>query len=414
MRKVILVLVSLVLLTMVGCAAEEVVVANEEEERDDWYWYGPNYPGMVEPDLGEDLTYFDWGSLLPEEEEVLIAEGDGWAAYKRGAFEGYSVLFALSPRGIHAPGWKDRLVEVYPDKGIEIVPEVGARLFYMDARKYPDGTYSYSDYKTGIFHVDSEGKILHRYLDEANGHESLVLSFEPPRVLSYSFELGIARITDWKGTVYWEWDQAKEVVPFDAENYSNLDFHYGTQFPEEGTSVPRVYDPIWVVKENQRDGGVGLNRVQVLDNGHKILSLRNVDLVLEIDEDNEVVWSFGPMVLRHQHCPTLLDNGNILIHDTGNNRVIEVTRDHEIVFEFGGGMVCPYMGMVQRLPDGNTVFSDGLRTTATCVSPEGEVVWEVYIKGKDTLTRTEALEFQKKVLPGFRILRAWAYPIEEE
>ena len=408
MKKLVLIILALALLMVpMACAPaeSEPPVPNPDE----WKWYMPNYPDMLEPELDEDLSYWDWGTLLPNEEEITIGEGEGWVAYKRGSFEGYSILFALSARGIHRPDWRDRLVEVYSNYAVEIVMQDKVAKFTMDARKYSDGTYSYSDYGTGIFHIDSKGKTLHKYLDENNGHESLVLSFEPPRILSYSFETGVARITDWQGNIYWEWNQEEVIIPFSSNNYANLEYHYGTKFAEDGIPIYKVYDPIETVKTNQHDGGIGLNRVQVLENGHKILSLRNVDLVLEIDENNKTVWSFGPTILRHQHCPTLLDNGNLLVHDTGNNRILEVTKEHEIVFEFQGGMVCPYMGMVQRLPDGDTVFSDGLRTTVTCVTPAGEVVWEVYIKGKDTLTRTEALKHQKKVLPGFRIYRAWCY-----
>jgi hypothetical protein len=106
-----------------------------------------------------------------------------------------------------------------------------------------------------------------------------------------------------------------------------------------------------------------------------------------------------------------LDNGNILIHDTFNYRAIEVTRDHKIVWEFDKGMPSHNCGTVQRLPNGNTLITDSYRTINFCVSPEGEVIWEVYIKGKDTITRTEALKRQDVVIPGLRLYRAWAYPI---
>lgn len=136
------------------------------------YWYAPNYPSLMEPALGEDLSYFDWGFLLSSDTEKLIDSGDGWKAYSRGDFEGYSVLFALSDRGIHDPEWQDRLVEVYPDHADEIVLQRDIELFTMDARKYEDGTYSYCDYETGIFHIDADGNVLHEYLDYNNGHES--------------------------------------------------------------------------------------------------------------------------------------------------------------------------------------------------------------------------------------------------
>jgi len=79
-------------------------------------------------------------------------------------------------------------------------------------------------------------------------------------------------------------------------------------------------------------------------------------------------------------------------------------------------MVSPYQGAVQRLPDGNTVITDGFRTVVFCVSPDGEVLWEVYVKGKNTIPRTKIVEDTKAMIayrgqPGFRLHKAWAYPV---
>ena len=63
------------------------------------------YPEMVEPEIGENLDYYNWGTLLPSEPEVLIDSGDGWEVYKRGNFKDYSIVFPLASRGIHPPEW---------------------------------------------------------------------------------------------------------------------------------------------------------------------------------------------------------------------------------------------------------------------------------------------------------------------
>lgn len=390
----------------IGCAPTGLPEPAEPEETSDWVWYLPTYPDLLKPALGEDLSYWDWGTLLPDDPEVLIAEGDGWAAYKRGNFEGYSIVFPLDRAGgLHPPEWSNRLVEVYPDHAIEIIPEglpepKGPVGRILDAHKCDDGTYTCAVVHTGVWHFDQAGKVLHRYLDEFNSHESLTL---PNGHLLVCTPINDSvREVDWDGNVYWEWNKASSILPYSEQDISNL----GADSPFE--------EPLYLVSQYYGKGSICLNSAQVLPGGHHLLSLRNANLVVELDENNEVIWSFGSLVLKHQHHATKLDNGNVLIHDTCNKRVIEVAPDHEIVWEFSEGMVSNYQGMAQRLPDGNTVITDTYRTIAFCVTSRGIVLWEVYIKGRNTLTTSEVENNGEEALPGFRIYRAWCYPIDKE
>jgi hypothetical protein len=378
------------------------------------------YPELFEPEPTEDLSYWNWGTLLPDKPEILIGEGNGWAAYKRGVFEDYSIVFpvtskGVSPpvghKGIHPTGWKSRIVEVYPDHTVEIIPEDTPEIALMQVRKLEDGTYIYTvggqggedpNMPKGLGQIDSNGKNIRKLINKAISHEGIILpnghilvcSPNPPHG-------GVAREIDWEGNVYWKWDQ-NDFVPSPS---------YQKMLEKNPYAVEHFKDPLEGVDKINPGSHLGVNAVQALPNGHHLISYRNADLIFEADENNEVVWSFGPMVIKHQHCPTLLDNGNILIHDTFNYRAIEVTRDHKIVWEFDKGMPSHNCGTVQRLPNGNTLITDSYRTINFCVSPDGEVIWEVYIKGKDTITRTEALKRQDVVIPGLRLYRAWAYPI---
>jgi hypothetical protein len=375
---------------------------------------------MKEPEPTEDLSYWNWGTLLPDEPEVLIGEGKGWAAYKRGDFRDFYIVFPLSSKGlhpplgalgIHPPDWSSRIAEVYPDHVVEIVPEEKPDLALMQVRKLEDGTYLYTvggqggddpNKPKGIWQIDSNGKSVRKLITEAVSHEAIILSNGHILVCSPNPPHGgIAREVDWEGNVYWKWDQ-NDFVPSPS---------YEDRIRKFLAPIEYFKDPLYEIDKSNPGSHLGVNAVQALPGGHHLISLRNADVIFEVDENNEVTWTFGPMVTKHQHCPTVLDNGNVLIHDSFNYRAIEVTRDHEIVWEFNRGMVAHNCGLVQRLPNGNTIITDSYRTINFCVTPDGEVVWEVYIKGKDTISRTEAEKRQKMVVPGFRLYRAWAYPL---
>ena len=392
---VIVLVLSLVLVGLAGC---------EEEAIDDWTWYEPDFPEMVAPEQGEDISYWDWGTLLPDEPEVLIAEGEYWTVYKRGDFKDYSIVFPLSGGAIFPPDWSMRVLEVYPDEVYEIIPEGGfppsrSRPTFkhlLDTRKHEDGTYTTGMPHNGLLHYTREGKVLHFLEDEEISHEAQIL---PNGHLFVCFPVtAVAREMDWSGNVFWEYRAENHILPYSEQNILNLG---------EGH---KFENPLQLVEDHYK-GSICLNSAQKLSGGHHLLSFRNASLVVETDENDEVVWSYGPLSIKHQHHVTRLENGNTLIEDSCGMRVIEVAPNHEIVWEFGSGLVSTYQGTATRLPDGSTYITDTYRTVGFCVSAEGEVLWEVYVKAKNCLTRTAALENSKKVLPGFRIYRAHIYPI---
>ena len=114
------------------------------------------------------------------------------------------------------------------------------------------------------------------------------------------------------------------------------------------------------------------------EEGTTLLCLSNLDLILEVDRSNTVVWSFGPLVLKHPHTCTRLEDGNTLIFDNGNGRVIEVAPDHRIVWEYGG-LYSPIMGGCQRLPSGNTLICESNTGNILVVTPGKEVVWRIVV-----------------------------------
>jgi hypothetical protein len=95
-------------------------------------------------------------------------------------------------------------------------------------------------------------------------------------------------------------------------------------------------------------------------------------------------------VLAQQHFPNELTNGNLLIFDNGAHRqntawnfsrVIEINhQSKEIVCEYVDNpphnFFSAYISGAQRLPNGNTLITEGAYGRIFEVTSEGEVVWE--------------------------------------
>ena len=133
------------------------------------------------------------------------------------------------------------------------------------------------------------------------------------------------------------------------------------------------------------------NTVVPLPNDRVMFSFRNISTVGIIDKaTGNIEWQIGDETLAQQHDPSLLDNGNVLIYDNGSHsrhnplpasRVIEVdTATNEIVWEYRDNppfnFFSAYISGARRLPNGNTLITEGQPGRIFQVTPAGEVVWE--------------------------------------
>ncbi len=133
------------------------------------------------------------------------------------------------------------------------------------------------------------------------------------------------------------------------------------------------------------------NTVVPLPDDRVMFSFRNISTVGIIDKaSGEITWQIGDDVLAQQHDPSLLDNGNVLIYDNGSHsrhnplpasRVIEVDPStNEIVWEYRDNppfnFFSAYISGARRLPNGNTLITEGHFGRIFQVTPEGDVVWE--------------------------------------
>ena len=133
------------------------------------------------------------------------------------------------------------------------------------------------------------------------------------------------------------------------------------------------------------------NTIVPLDGDRVLASFRNISTVLLIDKQSgEITWKVGWDVISRQHDPSLLPNGNILLFDNGErrkndvrvfSRVVEIDpKTNEIVWEYRDN---PYFNFyssrisgARRLPNGNTLITEGMFGRMFQVTPQGEVVWE--------------------------------------
>ncbi|MFC2084272.1 aryl-sulfate sulfotransferase [Bacteroidota bacterium] len=166
---------------------------------------------------------------------------------------------------------------------------------------------------------------------------------------------------------------------------------------------------------------IHVNSVELDNDDHIILSCRETSEVIKISrETGETIWRWGgknndfttigdheenaPRYFKLQHSVRRLPNGNIIMFDNGadkNDKQRDYTRAVEyamdevnmtatMVWEFrhDPDILALTGGTVVRLPNGNTSINwggasrDGTAPAYTEVNPEGELAYEISIKGE--------------------------------
>ncbi|WP_435195859.1 aryl-sulfate sulfotransferase [Natronomonas sp. EA1] len=138
-------------------------------------------------------------------------------------------------------------------------------------------------------------------------------------------------------------------------------------------------------KQGPESDWTHMNDIDRLDSGHFTLSIRNFDVVLEVDPaTNDIVATYGEpgkhAVMNEQHNPNYLDaHDTMLIADSENNRVVEIdARTEEIIWRYdgtGSGEQLQWPRDADRLPNGNTLITDSRNFRVVEVNANGSVVW---------------------------------------
>jgi hypothetical protein len=122
------------------------------------------------------------------------------------------------------------------------------------------------------------------------------------------------------------------------------------------------------------------------DNGHDVQLLANGNLLIvcgrtvqEVSPDKKVVREIGKPVVDSAESAHRLKNGNTVIADNGKMRVVEVNDKDEIVWSFdvpnNNKRPTPTMRQVRRLDNGNTLICASTEDEVIEVTPEKKVVW---------------------------------------
>lgn len=178
-----------------------------------------------------------------------------------------------------------------------------------------------------------------------------------------------------KGEIVWNWHSFKHLDP--AQDVI-------------GQLLPRLSwthtNGIYFMEKNPIDGEEGY-----------LISMRSISKVMIVRKrDGEIIWRSKEGLLDTQHDPTLLPNGNILVFDNGyyripqpfslfGSRVVEIDpEENKIVWQVDGGegvidkikFFAPIVSGAQRLPNGNTLVTDGVRGHIFEVTQDQKLVWD--------------------------------------
>lgn len=231
----------------------------------------------------------------------------------------------------------------------------------------------------GVYEIDYDGNLIWSYLDPTVTHHAEKLG---NKILTAGAGCDCIKEIDYSTKeLLWSWD-FKSTFP----DYSTEETYIGSEAYPGARSAYSTYSPVSGIFPYD---WTHINYVQWLPETDTFMaSLKSFDLVLEINRLGEVLWTFGPGVLKHQHYPKVLPDNTVLIYDNGNGRVIRVNRAQEIIWEYKG-LYAPFLGDNELLPDGNYKI---LQTTAypktnnasdiRVVSPSKETLWKLIIEGE--------------------------------
>jgi outer membrane protein assembly factor BamB len=174
---------------------------------------------------------------------------------------------------------------------------------------------------------------------------------------------------DQQGNVTWEWSAVEHLDE-------------GTEFWDEYVEGTSREDHAYT---GPAQDWTHMNDVDRLENGNFLMSIRNFDVLVEVDpETDEVVDVIGRpgdhSVMYEQHDPNYLEaHDHVIVSDSENDRIVEYDAETmEEVWRYEGpdtGDRLQWPRDADRLPNGNTLIVDSRNFRVIEVNPDGDVVW---------------------------------------
>jgi outer membrane protein assembly factor BamB len=174
---------------------------------------------------------------------------------------------------------------------------------------------------------------------------------------------------DQSGTITWEWSAIENLGKGSAFWEQHVE---GTAREDHTYTGP---DQDWT----------HMNDVDRLENGNFLLSIRNFDVLVEVDPETDnlvrVVGEPGNQSIMHeQHNPHYLgESDHVLVADSENDRIVEYdTETKAETWRYEGPGQDDRLAWprdADRLPNGNTLIADSRNFRVLEVNETGSVVW---------------------------------------
>lgn len=317
-----------------------------------------------------------------------------------GAFEGYTLFSTV--RGHHASiiDMQGQIVhQWHHDEGIQHVKllDSGNLLIQTLPPKDTGGREKIGGAAGAMIELDKDGNTVWEHRDEtqhhdyvrlSNGHTVYLALEQMPQSVSERVRGGhsheedpavmwgdVVRVIDGQGQLVREW-----------RSWEHLDYELDVICPLESHKE-------WT----------HANSLEVLENGDWLISFRLTSTIVIVASDTgDIKWRWGPgdafadhnkklgpTELSHQHNAQMLDNGNILVFDNGCHRlrgpnwsrIVEIDPEtYEFKWVYSATTILAFYSFMvsgcQRLPNGNTLITEGATGRLFEVTKAQEVVWE--------------------------------------
>ncbi len=202
--------------------------------------------------------------------------------------------------------------------------------------------------RNGVYEINRDKQVVWKYLDSKVSHDADRLGNGNTLIAFGAYDTADSaqvKEIDPAGNRVWSWF-AKDV--FSGPEYTGI----------------------------SNEGWTHTNAVSRLENGNTLISLRNFNLIAEVDLQGELVRTIGKGFLEGQHDPLALPDGNFLIANQAQpHAIIELDPSGNVVWQFTipNRKSWPVRD-ANRLPNGNTLITESDRIIE--VTGDGQVVWQ--------------------------------------